>query len=285
MADSFDRRITPARPDLAAEHLRGAVNAARYVAGTSMRVVAPVLPLSPQPQRDVSIDTQALYGEEMIVYEEDDEGWCWGQLARDGYVGYVPAEGLSRSEPAPTHKVCVLQTILYPAANMKAPMEGALPFEAQVHVADQRDGFALVPRQGWIFAAHLVGLDETERDFVSVAERFLHAPYLWGGKTSAGIDCSGLVQVSLQAAGRVAPRDTDLQKAAFGAPLDVGEDLAGLIRGDLVFWKGHVGIMQDAEHLLHANGHHMLVVSEPLRIARDRILEKSFGPITAIKRL
>jgi hypothetical protein len=235
--------------------------------------------------RDVSIDTQALCGEEMIVYERDDEGWCWGQLTRDGYVGYVSAEGLRKDQPPPTHKVTVPQTILYPAPNMKMPMQGALPFAAQVHVSEWRGDFAHVPMLGWIFAAHLAPVAQMDQDFVAVAERFLNAPYLWGGKTSRGIDCSGLVQVSLQAAGHAAPRDTDMQKAALGAALDIGDDLKGLRRGDLVFWKGHVGIMQGADRLLHANGHHMLVASEPVLAARDRILEKSFGPITSIKRL
>ena len=285
MATGFDRRITPARRDVAAEHLRGQVEADLFVAGVPMRVVAPVREMCPQPQRDIPIDTQALFGEEMTVYESDAEGWCWGQLVCDGYVGFVSAEGLRKDQPVPTHKVVALQTMLYPGPDMKLPMQGQLPLGAQVQVTTTRGDFALVPMQGWIFAAHLAPLAETEADFVAVAERFLHAPYLWGGKTSNGIDCSGLVQVSLQAAGRVAPRDTDMQKAALGSALDIGDDLAGLQRGDLVFWKGHVGIMQDAGRLLHANGHHMLVASEPLRTARDRILEKSFGPITAIKRL
>jgi cell wall-associated NlpC family hydrolase len=285
MTTGFDKRITPARPDLAAEHLRGLVEAERFVAARPMRVTAPTLALSPEPARDVPIDTQAICGEEMLVYETDDEGWAWGQLARDGYVGYVSAEGLRAQTPAPTHRVHVLQTIVYPAATMKLPMEGSLPFGAQVHVNGTTGDFAQVRGLGHVFAAHLSPLDQHEADFVTVAERFLHAPYLWGGKTSAGIDCSGLVQVALQASGVFAPRDTDLQAATLGAPLHIGEDLAGLQRGDLVFWKGHVGIMQDHERLLHANGYHMLVASEPLRVARDRILEKSYGPITTIKRL
>ena len=257
MTTGFDRRITPARPDLAAEHLRGQVEADLYVAGSPMRVVAPVLEMCPHPQRDIPIDTQAIFGEEMTVYESDAEGWCWGQLVRDGYVGFVSAEGLRQDQPAPTHKVVALQTMLYPGPDMKLPMQGRLPLGAKVQVTDTRGDFAFVPWQGWIFMAHLAPLAEVE----------------------------GLVQVSLQAAGHDSPRDTDMQKAALGTALDIGDDLAGLQRGDLVFWKGHVGIMQDAGRLLHANGHHMLVASEPLRTARDRILEKSFGPITAIKRL
>ena len=137
----------------------------------------------------------------------------------------------------------------------------------------------------FVFADHLQPVDTREKDFVAVAERFLHVPYLWGGKTSLGIDCSGLVQVSLEAAGIAAPRDTDLQEKAIGTPLAFDADLTGLRRGDLVFWRGHVGIMRDETTLLHANAHHMLVVSEPLRAARDRILGKTWQPITSIKRL
>ena len=285
MTAGYDRRITPARPDLAAEHLRGVIAADCYVAGTPMRVDVAVLPMSPEPRRDVSIDTQAIFGEEIIVYERSVEGWSWGQLTRDGYVGYVSSNALSAQTGAPTHQVIELQTILYPGPDMKLPMEGILPLGAQVQVSEWRGDFAHVPFQGWIFAAHLAPLDHGLPDFVAVAERFLHVPYLWGGKSSNGIDCSGLVQVSLHAAGKVSPRDTDMQKAALGMPLAFDDDLKGLKRGDLVFWKGHVGIMQDSERLLHANGHHMLVASEPLRVARDRILQKSYGPITAIKRL
>jgi cell wall-associated NlpC family hydrolase len=285
MTAAYDRRITPARPDLAAEHLRGVIAADRYVVGQPMRVEVPVLSLSPEPRRDVSIDTQALFGEEIVVYERGDEGWCWGQLTRDGYVGYVSTNALGFDAPALTHRVTALQTIIYPGPDMKMPLVGTLPLGAQVQVTELRGDFACVPWQGWIFAAHLAPLNQYCEDFVATAERFLNAPYLWGGKSSNGIDCSGLVQVSLQSAGHVCPRDTDMQKAALGAPLTVGDDLKGLQRGDLVFWKGHVGVMQDADRLLHANGHHMLVASEPLRVARDRILQKSFGPITAIKRL
>ena len=153
----------------------------------------------------------------------------------------------------------------------------------RVHAIEGR--FAQIGDSAFVFAAHLRPYDAREEDFVAVAERFLHAPYLWGGKTSLGIDCSGLVQISLDAAGIAAPRDTDLQEKALGKPLAFDEELSGLKRGDLMFWPGHVGIMQDEARLLHANAHHMLVVSEPLRVVRDRILASTSKPISAIKRL
>jgi cell wall-associated NlpC family hydrolase len=152
-------------------------------------------------------------------------------------------------------------------------------------VAETYQNFVRLADGGFVFAAHLCPLDEPESDFVAVAERLLHAPYLWGGKSSLGVDCSGLVQISLDAAGVISPRDTDLQQQALGRPLPVEDRLSGLERGDLVFWRGHVGIMRDAETLLHANAHHMMVANEPLAEARDRIFGGTGALITSIRRL
>jgi cell wall-associated NlpC family hydrolase len=285
MAPTFDKRLTPARPDLAAAHLRGQVEAARFVEGRAMRIATEVVDLRAAPRRDQSLDTQALFGEAAIVYEQTDEGWSWLQLESDSYVGYIPSESLRDDMPAPTHRVKATRTFVYPAANMKTPILMALPMNAQVNVSAMRGDFAEAPGLGFIWAAHLARHDEFESDFVGVAERFLDVPYLWGGKTFCGLDCSGLVQTALIACGRSSPRDTDMMAAGLGDPLEIGDDLAGLRRGDLVFWKGHVGVMRDERTLLHANGHHMAVASEPLREARDRIAAKSFGAITAFKRL
>ncbi len=280
----WDFRLTPARPDLAAEHLRGAIEAGAYAAGRPMQAVTGVADLRRAPSHEALLDTQVLYGEAVTLYE-DCEGWGWVQLVRDQYVGYMPLAALDAGSPHPTHRVCVNRTFVYQCPDIKMSARRFSPLGAAVRVTCTEGLFAQIGPSAYVFADHLRPFNEREKDFVAVAERFLHAPYLWGGKTSLGIDCSGLVQIALDAAGIAAPRDTDLQQKALGTPVAVGSELAGLRRGDLVFWPGHVGIMQDGSMLLHASAHHMLVVSEPLRNARDRIWAKTAQPIAAVKRL
>jgi cell wall-associated NlpC family hydrolase len=280
----FDPRLTPARSDLAAAHLRGVVSAEQYVEGRKMVVVTAVADLRRAPSHDAPIDTQALHGESVTLYE-DAEGWGWVQLARDGYVGYVSTAVLAEGVSPPTHRVSANRTFVYPWPDMKLPTLDALPLGSLVHVREIARGYGRIADAGYVFADHLVPVGTKDVDFVAVAERLSHAPYLWGGKTSLGIDCSGLVQISLGEAGILAPRDTDLQEKALGTEVAVDAELAGLRRGDLVFWRGHVGLMRDETILLHANAHHMLVASEPLREVRDRILAKTGAPIGSIKRL
>lgn len=280
----FDKRLTPARPDLAAAHLKGKVAAARFVDSVRMQVVAPIADLKSAPAPDAGLDTQALAGEIVAVYERE-EGWAWVQLASDSYVGYLPEAALAADVIAPTHRVTTRATFVYPGANMKQPVAETLPFGAQVAIVETSGDFARLARGGFVFARHLAPVGSREKDFVAVAEGMIGAPYLWGGKTPLGVDCSGLVQASLAACGFAAPRDTDMQAKGLGEHLAIADDLVHLRRGDLIFWKGHVGIMRDTETLLHANGHHMLVASEPLKEARERIARNSFGAITAIKRL
>jgi cell wall-associated NlpC family hydrolase len=280
----FDPRLTPARPDLAAACLRGQVAADAYVEGRALHVCVGTADLRHAPAPDAPLDTQALFGEDVMLYE-DHEGWGWVQLARDGYVGYMSMAALVEGRIKPTHRVTVNRSFVYPGPDLKFSARDALPLGAAVRVRATKGGFAQIDDGAFVFSAHLLPSGENQQGFVAVAERLLHAPYLWGGKTSLGIDCSGLVQISLDAIGIDAPRDTDLQEQALGLPIAADPDLAGLRRGDLVFWRGHVGIMRDETTLLHANAHHMLVASEPLRIARDRTLAKTSQPISAIKRL
>ncbi len=281
MSATFDRRLTPARPDLAARHLEGRVAAARYVDGVVMQVKEGVVDLKREPRPDAPLDTQVLYGERVTVYDEE-EGWAWAQLASDGYVGWIAANTLWSQIYQPTHRVCVPRSFVYPAPSIKEPPLLAAPLCAEFAIVGARESFYVTNEGGFIFKSHLCALAAPAADFVAVAERFLEVPYLWGGKSSLGIDCSGLVQVSLRAAGVAAPRDSDLQERDLGARLAEG---APLKRGDLVFWKGHVGVMRDAATLLHANAAHMLVASEPLEGVVARNLRAGAGPVTSIKRL
>jgi hypothetical protein len=280
----FDPRLTAARPDLAAAQLRGQIAADAYVEGRAVRVCVGTADLRHAPAPDAPLDTQALFGEDVMLYE-DHEGFGWVQLVRDGYVGYMSMAALAEGPIKPTHRVTVNRSFVYPGPDLKLPARDALPLGASVCIRATKGGFVQIDDAAFVFVDHLLACEESQKDFVAVAERLLHAPYLWGGKTSLGTDCSGLVQISLAAAGFDAPRDTDLQEQALGLPIAVDTDLAGLRRGDLVFWRGHVGIMRDETTLLHANAHHMLVASEPLRLARDRILATVSQPISAIKRL
>ena len=279
----LDRRVTPARPDLAAASLCGKVEATRFVEGSLRRVVDGAAPLRRAPSHEASLETEALYGESVTVYEEN-EGWAWAQLERDGYVGFIPASALG-PPLAPTHRLAALRSFAYPGPSIKMPPVAALSLGARLAIAESRGDFAVTADGLHIYVRHLAALETREPDFVAVAERFLEVPYLWGGRTSQGIDCSGLVQTALAEAGVAAPRDSDMMETSLGAPIAFDETLGDLQRGDLVFWKGHVGVMRDAQTLLHANGWHMKVVSEPLRAARDRTNEKAYGPITAIRRL
>lgn len=264
---SFDPRVTPARPDLAASHLKGKVEAARFVDATVYAVVAPSAIVLAEPRPDVAIVTEALFGERVSVYETDGEGWAWGQLETDGYIGWLSANALGSLGAPPTHRVTALRTFVFATPDIKRVPLMALPFASRLVVQGEHAEFVAV-EGGFVPARHVAPLAHTELDFVATARRFLGAPYLWGGRTSLGLDCSALVQLSLQAAGHACPRDTDMQEAALGHRVG---DPGSLKRGDLVFWKGHVGIVSEPGRLLHANAFHMSVVEEPLAEAVARI--------------
>jgi cell wall-associated NlpC family hydrolase len=264
---SVDPRITPARPDLAAEHLRGKVEARRFAEGTVQEVVVGIVPIRKFPAHDAPLVTEALYGDRVTIYETDEEGWAWGQLKSDGYVGYLSAASLLAPKGQPTHKVGALRTFVFPGPSIKLPPMDALPLGARVAVVRQEESFAVTLAGGYVPKRHLVPLASNEIDFVAVAERFIGTPYLWGGKSVLGIDCSGLTQVAITACGLVCPRDSDMQEAAIGVPTSLPE----LRRGDLLFWKGHVAIARSATSLLHANAFHMAVAIEPTAEAIARI--------------
>jgi len=266
----LDPRFHAYRSDLAAAHLKGKVEAPRFDGGVRRQVVAPSACLRREPRHDAPLDTEALMGETLVLYDED-EGWAWVQLERDDYVGYVPYEALGMTLRAPTHRVTALRAFVFPGPDIKLPPIATLSLNAGLTVTGEREGFLELATGGMVHARQAAAWDQTADDFVAVAARFIGTPYLWGGRTAQGIDCSGLVQIALEAAGRSAPRNSDLQAEALGAPLKGEFDAAKLARGDLVFWTGHVGIMVDERQFLHASAYHMETVIEPLADAVGRI--------------
>jgi len=278
-----DPRLTPARPDLAAKYLEGKVKATRFVIGEEFEIADALAPLREGPSSDAMLLTQALMGERVTIYDRNDEGFAWGQLNSDGYVGWLPDRALAKPVAKPTHKVTAIRTFAFPGPSLKLPPVDTVVMGTTIIVM-REDGAFAVTRDGWHLPLPHVGrIDRHADDFVGVAERFAGTPYLWGGKSSLGIDCSGLVQVSLNAAGTGCPRDSDMQQDSLGRALDASESKK-LQRGDLIFWKGHVAIVRDADTIVHANAHHMATTIENTRDAIARI-KAAGSESAAIKRL
>jgi cell wall-associated NlpC family hydrolase len=279
---ALDPRLNAFRDDLADARLRGQVTATRFVEGALRRVRAPSAYFHQSPSPDAAIVTEAIHGELVRVFEER-EGWAWVQLETDSYVGWMSDNALGPADPAPTHRIAALRAFVFPGPDLKLPPRGALPFGASVSLTEEVITRGTLYRLlanggGAISSVQVAPLDAAPApDFVAVAERFLGVPYLWGGRTSFGFDCSGLVQTALAAAGIAVPRDTDMQERAISRAIDAS---APRKRGDLVFWKGHVGIVSAPDRLLHANAHHMAVAVEPLAGALARI-----GAPSSIRRL
>ena len=268
----LDRRLNAFRPDLADARLAGQVQADRYVDGETFSVGVPVARVHMAPDAASGMDTQFLHGEELKVFERRN-GWAWVQAQRDSYVGYVPESSIVEGSFSASHIVCVPRTFVYPEPDLKRPVLHAHSMGALVNVVDELEvrgtRYAILDDNRAMILRHLRPLNEVSADYVSIAEQLIHTPYLWGGASGMGIDCSGLVQLSMRMAGRPVLRDTDMQVSSIGAQID--PESTPLQRGDLVFWKGHVAICTSADEIIHANGYTMQVSREPLDEAINRI--------------
>ena len=285
--EGLDPRRHPCRPDLACETLRGIVPADRYVTGTRCQIVRATVPLRARPDLSAGMDTELLFGETVVQFEDNGEGWAWVQAESDDYVGYIPTDSLAQPNQSSTHRVRVPRTFRYPGPDMKLPPVDGLSMGSLVSVASNAStrgtDYAVLDDGTAIVAAHLEPLDVVAPDYVAVAETMIFAPYLWGGRSAFGLDCSGLVQLSMGMAGIDVPRDTDMQERSVGEAIAGHWRDAALKRGDLVFWKGHVAILVDSATIIHANGHSMTVAREPLRDAVDRIARLYAKP-TSVRR-
>jgi cell wall-associated NlpC family hydrolase len=278
-----DPRLTPARGDLAAKYLEGKVKAARFVTGEEFEISDALAPLRRAPSSEAELMTQALKGERVTIYDRNAEGWAWGQLISDGYVGWLPDQALAKPAGPPTRKVIALLTFAFPGPSIKLPPIETLVMGAALTVVREEGSFAVTREGRYLPRQHLGAIDCHAPDFVAVAEQFVGTPYLWGGKSSLGIDCSGLVQVSLTAAGIGCPRDSDMQQQGLGRQLSP-QEAKKLKRGDLIFWKGHVAVARDADSIVHTNAHHMATKIESTREAIARI-KATGSEVMAIKRL
>lgn len=280
---TFDPRLHAIRDDLADDRLKGQVDRPSFAVGEPHAIISPLAPCRRRPAHDAPLDTEFLHGEPVRVFDRKD-GWAWVQSLTDAYVGYVPDEQIGPPTTA-THKVSVPLALPFSAPSIKVPPRAPLPCGATVHVvSDVLEGgehFHVTSDGAFILRQHLSPIGAPAADFVAVAEEFSGAPYLWGGKSWHGIDCSGLIQLALAAAGILAQRDSDMQLRTLGRTLADHEDLQ---RGDLLFWKGHLGVMRDAAILLHANGYHMKTASEPVAQTIARLAGLGL-PVLARKRV
>lgn len=285
--DAKDRRLTPARADLAAEHLRGSVEAERYAPGAPHSVRVKRLALKAGPNPADSQVSELLYGETFVVYEMRD-GWAWGQAEADGYVGYAHSDGLKKGATQAGHVVATCFAHLYPEPALKCPAAASLPLGSRLALdAESPCGRyrRLADSSLWISSRQVIAMDARAADPMAVAELFLGSPYLWGGKTAAGLDCSALIQIPLFMAGIDIPRDSDLQRTAMADGLGRLVSRRHARRGDIAFFPGHVGFLADRDRLLHANATRMAVTTDPLEDVRAWVARDHPQPFLEIYRL
>jgi cell wall-associated NlpC family hydrolase len=272
----LDPRLHIARPGLVDIALAGEVAAARYTVPLAMVCAAPQVAMRGQPDAKASAVSELLHGEGFDLFDQSGD-WAFGRSAHDRYTGYLPMAALAEppAEPAPNHRITARSAPVFTAPDIKSPILHHLPMGS--HIAAVEDGrFLALSGGGYLHAAHIAPLADTS--LLSVARRYIGAPYVWGGRSPRGIDCSGLVQASLGFCGVAAPRDSDQQREALGLAISFTDRQPG----DLIFFPGHVGIIAESDHLLHANAHGMTTCEEPLADVLSRLGEAA---VLALKRL
>jgi cell wall-associated NlpC family hydrolase len=287
MSENLDPRLHPLRDDLAGAELKGRVQSPRFAEARPAQVAVGTLDLRRAPAPDAMLVSQLFHGDEVRVYETED-GWAWLQHAGDGYMGYAEAAALREDvdtlSPPTSHWVRAPRSFVFPAPDEKLPPLDALPMTARVRVLSRQEKYSEIAwgdGSGWVPSNHLLAVGEIVEDFVATALAFIGVPYLWGGRNSLGLDCSGLVQVALAAAGIPCLRDSDMQEASLGEPRPLDEPAT---RGDLFYMPGHVAIALDAWRVVNVNAHDMMTSIEPLEDLVKRVQAESGKGVTAIRR-
>ena len=236
------------------------------------------------------LETEALFGEDVTICDNSNTDWVHVRLETDQYLAWIERRHLGVL-PAPTHYISTIRALITNGPDIKTPALGYLPLAARIHVIDYENRVAQIhlgqdesgrDRIGYIPSDHIRRLDDFCTDWVATAERMQGVPYRWGGRDSMGLDCSALIQLAMASGGMKSPRNSSDQEKALGKTLSQDADL---MRGDLVFWRGHIGVMQDDRRLLHANAWHHMVKSEPLDEAIHRIKANDGGDVTRLARL
>jgi cell wall-associated NlpC family hydrolase len=279
----LDPRLNAYRRDLADVALRHRIDAPNYTEGRPGRISAGRAPLLCEANSGSRMGSELLFGESVSVFETRG-GWSWVQSREDGYVGYLRADAVGEAGGTVTHVISVLRTFLFSEPDIKAPVLEVLSMNSPIRVTATKEKFVVVEGGGCIWADHIAGLQDYEEDHAAVALRFLGTPYLWGGRSSIGLDCSGLVQMALARCGREAPRDSDMQSRQVGVEVPFDGSESALRHGDLVFWDGHVGFWLEGGDFVHANATDMMVSRGRFAEIARRIREATGGDITLVRR-
>ncbi len=285
----LDPRVYPYRKDIAADFLEGRVKSKKFISGKEKRLGVSWAPVMSKPciaskeENNILQASELLFGESFFVYEEKD-GWSWGQCNHDGYVGYIKSSNLFKTLDEPNHWVSAISSLVFPDSKGEYPPLMRLSMTAGVKVDSVEGDYARLASGGWIFKKHIKPIGEIQPDFLATASMLSREPYLWGGRGGQGIDCSGLIQVSLATAGLIVPRDTDQQANNIGIDVPLSKNKFNLQPSDIIFFPGHVGIYLGSGALLHASSKEMMVVTQSLEVVVARMKERHGRGITRVRR-